>query len=52
MSEPILQVVRLSPSELRTLFLFEALDDDELDWLSETRVLQGLVGRRGGLHRG
>ena len=26
---------RLSPSELRTLFLFEALDDDQLAWLSE-----------------
>ena len=25
---------RLSPSELRTLFLFEALDDDQLAWLS------------------
>ena len=35
MSEPILQAARLSPSELRTLFLFEALDDDQLDWLSE-----------------
>ena len=26
---------RLSPAELRTLFLFEALDDDQLSWLSE-----------------
>src|SRR6187455_21422 len=26
---------RLSPSELRTLFLFEALEDDQLAWLSE-----------------
>ena len=35
MSEPILEAVRLSPAELRTLFLFESLDDDQLDWLSE-----------------
>ena len=26
---------RLSPAELRTLFLFEALEEDQLDWLSE-----------------
>jgi len=26
---------RLSPSELRTLFLFESLEDDQLAWLSE-----------------
>jgi signal transduction histidine kinase len=26
---------RLSPAELKTLFLFEALEDDQLDWLSE-----------------
>jgi signal transduction histidine kinase len=26
---------RLSPDELRTLFLFESLDDDKLAWLSE-----------------
>ena len=35
MSEPIVKAVRLSPAELRTLFLFESLDDDQLDWLSE-----------------
>ena len=35
MSEPIAEAVRLSPSELRTLFLFEKLDDDQLTWLSE-----------------
>jgi signal transduction histidine kinase len=35
MSEPILEAVRLSPSELRTLFLFQALNDDQLNWLSE-----------------
>jgi signal transduction histidine kinase len=35
MSEPIAEPVRLSPSELRTLFLFEKLDDDQLAWLSE-----------------
>jgi signal transduction histidine kinase len=28
-------VPRLSPAELRTLFLFEALEDDQLEWLSE-----------------
>ena len=26
---------RLSPAELKTLFLFEALEEDQLDWLSE-----------------
>ena len=26
---------RLSPAELRTLFLFEALEEDQLEWLSE-----------------
>ena len=26
---------RLQPDELRTLFLFESLDDDQLAWLSE-----------------
>jgi signal transduction histidine kinase len=35
MSEQIAEPVRLSPSELRTLFLFEQLDDDQLDWLAE-----------------
>ena len=34
-SEQIVEPVRLSPSELRTLFLFETLDDDELTWLSQ-----------------
>ncbi|MFC5799901.1 ATP-binding protein [Streptomyces formicae] len=28
-------VQRLTPDELRTLFLFEALDDDQLSWLAE-----------------
>ena len=27
---------RLSPDELRELFLFESLDQDQLDWLSQT----------------
>ncbi|GAA3641452.1 ATP-binding protein [Microlunatus ginsengisoli] len=47
MSEPITsEVRRLSPDELRELFLFESLDPDQLDWLSE----QGRVEerRRGG----
>ena len=35
MSEQIVEPVRLSPSELRTLFLFQTLDDDELTWLSQ-----------------
>ena len=35
MSEQIVKQVRLSPSELRSLFLFETLDDDELTWLSQ-----------------
>ena len=35
MNQQIIEPVRLSPSELRTLFLFEKLDDDELTWLSQ-----------------
>jgi signal transduction histidine kinase len=35
MSEQTIEPVRLSPSELRTLFLFESLDDEQLAWLSE-----------------
>ncbi|HEX3206091.1 MAG TPA: cyclic nucleotide-binding domain-containing protein, partial [Propionibacteriaceae bacterium] len=40
MSEQIVETARLSPSELRTLFLFETLDDDELNWLSENGYCQ------------
>jgi len=35
MNQQITEPARLSPSELRTLFLFERLDDDELTWLSQ-----------------
>ena len=35
MSEQTIEPVRLSPSELRRLFLFESLDDEQLAWLSE-----------------
>jgi signal transduction histidine kinase len=35
---------RLTPAQLRTLFLFEALDDEQLAWLAE----RGSVDRRGG----
>ncbi|HJY46647.1 MAG TPA: ATP-binding protein [Propionibacteriaceae bacterium] len=35
MNEQTAEPVRLSPSELRTLFLFEKLDDDQLIWLSQ-----------------
>jgi signal transduction histidine kinase len=39
------QVSRLTPDELRTLFLFERLDDDQLAWLAENgRVEQVPVG--------
>ena len=27
--------MKLTPDELRTLFLFESLDDDHLAWLAE-----------------
>jgi signal transduction histidine kinase len=30
----------LTPAELRTLFLFEALDDDKLDWLAGNGVVE------------
>src|SRR3712207_5214679 len=33
-------VQRLSPAELKTLFLFESLDEDQLDWLSENGYVQ------------
>jgi signal transduction histidine kinase len=35
---------RLSPSELRTLFLFERLDDDQLSWLSDHGYCQTFAG--------
>ena len=35
MSEQTIEPVRLGPSELRRLFLFESLDDEQLSWLSE-----------------
>jgi signal transduction histidine kinase len=31
---------RLSPAELKELFLFESLDDDQLNWLSQTGYVQ------------
>src|SRR5512133_345231 len=40
MSEQTAEPVRLSPSELRRLFLFERLDDDQLSWLSENGYCQ------------
>jgi len=43
MSEP----ERLTPDELRTLFLFERLDDDQLDWLAATgRIVEYPAGAR------
>ena len=35
---------RLSPTELKTLFLFEALDDDQLQWLSDNGVVEHRAG--------
>jgi signal transduction histidine kinase len=40
MSEQTIEPVRLSRAELRTLFLFETLDDDELTWLSDNGYCQ------------
>jgi signal transduction histidine kinase len=40
MSEQTAEPVRLSPSKLRTLFLFERLSDDQLSWLSENGYYQ------------
>ncbi|WP_328518715.1 ATP-binding protein [Kribbella sp. NBC_00359] len=34
------EVRRLSPDELRTLFLFESLTDEQLQWLSETGYVE------------
>jgi signal transduction histidine kinase len=44
MSEQTIEPVRLSPSELRTLFLFESLDDEQLAWLSEHGYCENLSG--------
>jgi signal transduction histidine kinase len=44
MSEQTVEPVRLSPSELRTLFLFEKLDDDQLAWLSDNGYCQSWSG--------
>jgi signal transduction histidine kinase len=44
MSEKTVEPVRLSPSELRTLFLFESLDDEQLAWLSENGYCQTWLG--------
>ena len=44
MSEQTIEPVRLSPSELRTLFLFESLDDEQLAWLSENGYCQTWLG--------
>jgi signal transduction histidine kinase len=44
MTEQTVQPVRLSPGELRTLFLFEKLDDDQLAWLSENGYCQKWSG--------
>ena len=44
MSEQTAEPVRLSPAELRTLFLFEGLDDDQLSWLSEHGYCQRWSG--------
>ena len=35
---------RLSPAELKTLFLFESLNDDQLDWLSRNGYVQSWRG--------
>jgi signal transduction histidine kinase len=44
MTDQITEPVRLSPSELRTLFLFEKLEDDQLAWLSEHGYCQTWSG--------
>ena len=44
MSEQTVEPVRLSPSELRTLFLFEHLDDEQLAWLSENGYCESWLG--------
>ena len=51
MSEQIVEPVRLSPSELRSLFLFE-LDDDQLTWLSRTGTARPARQARRSIPRG
>ena len=43
---------RLSPSELQTLFLFESLDAEQLDWLSEHGRVETRAAGDGRLRRG
>ena len=42
----------LTPAELRTLFLFEALTDEQLAWLARQGSVQRVPGRDDGLRRG
>ena len=44
MTEQTVEPGRLSPSELRTLFLFEKLDDDQLAWLSDNGYCETRLG--------
>ena len=41
----------VSPDELRTLFLFESLDEGKLSWLSERGYCESSGRRLGGLQR-
>ena len=43
-SEPTTE--RLTNDELRTLFLFESLDDEQLSWLAERSWVVGGAHRR------
>jgi hypothetical protein len=46
-------VSRIAPAELRTLFLFERLDEPQLDWLAEhADVVEVAAGRTPGAGRG
>ncbi|MEU4194924.1 ATP-binding protein [Kribbella sp. NPDC026611] len=51
MTEKIAEPRRLTPDELRTLFLFESLSDEQLQWLSEAgyveTVADGVVFNEG-----
>ena len=42
MTDQTVEPRRLSPDELRTLFLFESLDDEQLRWLSEAGYVESV----------
>ena len=42
MTDQTVEPRRLSPDDLRTLFLFESLNDEQLQWLSEAGYVESV----------